>query len=135
MIKQEVAIALINQVSLFDKNDEPASQQITEFVSSSLWDNLENYLQQTHKSKPKAAYSACLLDGGNWEGWNVKYKKSGKALCTLYPKQGYFSALIPVGLKEINDVELLLPSCSEYTRDLFNNTRLGHAGKSLAVEV
>jgi hypothetical protein len=45
--------------------------------------------------KPKLSYSGCSMDGGAWKGWNVKYKKSGKVLCSLYPKQGYFLALVP----------------------------------------
>ena len=59
------------------------------------------------------------MDGGYWKGWNVKYKKSGKSLCTLYPKQGYILALMPVGLREMNEAELLMPSCTQYTRTLF----------------
>jgi AraC family transcriptional regulator len=35
------------------------------------------------------------MDGGAWKGWNVKYRKGGRALCSLYPKQGYFLALVP----------------------------------------
>ena len=54
--------------------------------------------------KPILSYSNCAMDKGIWKGWNVKYKKSGKALCTLYPKQGYFQALVVIGAKESADL-------------------------------
>ncbi len=68
-------------------------------------------------------------------GWNVKYRKGGKALCSLYPKQSYFAALIAVGEKEKAEAEQLMPHCDAYTRELYAKTKPGAAGKSLGVEV
>jgi len=75
------------------------------------------------------------MDKGFWKGWNVKYKKGCKALCTLYPKQGYFMILIPVSAKDIVEADLLIPLCDEYIQNLYNTTKAGKTGKSLAVEV
>jgi len=75
------------------------------------------------------------MDGGAWKGWNVKYAKNGKSLCTLYPKQGFLQLLVPVGLHDIDEAELLMPQCTEYTQDLFKNAPSLHIGKSLAYEV
>ena len=77
---------------LFDEAHEPLDNQIKEFVDNPLWDELADYLQQTYNVEPKLLYSGCSMQKGFWRGWNVKYKKSGKSLCTLYPKQGYFIA-------------------------------------------
>ncbi len=68
-------------------------------------------------------------------GWNVKYRKGGKALCSLYPKQGYFAALIAIGEKEKTEAEMLMPHCDAYTRELYAKTKAGATGKSLGVEV
>jgi len=114
---------------------EPSDRQIKEFVDTPLWDDLANYLQQTYNVKPKLFYSGCSMEKGFWKGWNVKYKKSGKSLCTLYPKQGYFVALIAVGAKEIVEADLLIPLCDEYTQNLYSRTEFGTCYKSLAVEV
>ena len=120
---------------LFDAENQPQEDQIRDFADTPLWDELTSYLQQTYALKPKLSYSNCAMDKGLWKGWNIKYQKSGKALCTLYPKQGYFMALIPVGAKEIAQADLLIPLCSEYTQNLYNATKAGTFGKSLAMEV
>lgn len=120
---------------LYDKEHEPSGDQVLDFVNTSLWSDLAEHLQQIYNIKPKLSYSGCSMDGGIWKGWNVKYKKSGKALCSLYPKEGYFLALIAVGNKDITEAELLIPLCDKYTQDLWNRTKSGHIGKSLAFEV
>ena len=120
---------------LYGKDNEPTLAQICEFAATPLWDDLAEHLQTTYNVAPKLFYSGCSMDGGYWRGWNVKYKKGGKALCTLYPKQGYFAALIAVGEKEEAEAELLMPHCDAYTRELYAKTKPGAAGKSLGVEV
>lgn len=121
--------------SLYDKGHEPSDSQIKEFVNTPLWDDLVHTLQQTYHVQPKLFYSRCSMQDGFFMGWNVKYKKRGKALCTLYPKQGYFVALIAVGANELTEADFLIPLCDEYTQDLYNRTASGKIGKSLAVEV
>ncbi|MCL2856557.1 MAG: DUF3788 domain-containing protein [Oscillospiraceae bacterium] len=120
---------------LYGKEHEPSGDQVKEFVGTPLWDDLADFMVQTHKVQPKLSHSSCAMDGGYWKGWNVKYKKSGKSLCTLYPKQGYILALMPVGLRETNEAELLMPSCTQYTRTLFEQAESGHIGKFLAMEI
>ena len=75
------------------------------------------------------------MDNGFWKGWNVKYKKSGKALCTLYPKQGYFTALVTIGAKESANADTLIPFCDEYTRNLYRQAESGTGYKCLAMNV
>jgi len=119
----------------FNAEHEPSASQINAFVNTPLWDDLVNHLQQTYHVNPKLSYSSCAMQDGFWKGWNIKYKKSGQSLCTLYPKQGYFAALMPIGLRQMNDAELLMPTCTEYTQNLFAQTVLGHNGKSLAFDI
>lgn len=120
---------------LWDDGHEPSSQQIKEFVETPLWSDLAEHLQQTYHVQPKLFYSGCSMDKGFWKGWNLKYQKSGKPLCTLYPKRGHFIALIAVGTKEIAEADLLIQLCDEYTQDLYTRTKFGATGKSLALEV
>ncbi|MCL2620006.1 MAG: DUF3788 domain-containing protein [Defluviitaleaceae bacterium] len=120
---------------LFDATQQPSIDQIEDYINSPLWNNLNDHLLQTYNVKPKLEYSGCSMDGGIWMGWNVKYKKGGKSLCTLYPKQGHLLLLVPVGISEMVETELLMPTCQEYTQKLFSETKTGHNGKSLAFEV
>ena len=121
---------------LFAKEHQPTENQIRDFVGCPLWDDLGSHLQQEYNVKPKISHSSCAMDGGMWKGWNVKYQKNGKALCTVYPKQGYFLALMPFGARELNEVELLMPLCTAYTQSLFSQAVPWYNGnKSLALEV
>jgi hypothetical protein len=90
---------------LFNKENEPTENQIKKFVATPLWDDLTSHLQETYNVKPKYSYSNCSMEKGFWKGWNVKFQKSSKSLCTLYPKQGYFMALIPLE-GESNSIEV-----------------------------
>ena len=120
---------------LFQKGNEPSADQVCQYVCTPLWDDLSEHLRQAYNIQPKLFYSGCAMDKGYWKGWNIKYKKSGKALCSLYPKEGYFLALIAVGPKEIVEADLLAPLCCEYTQNLYNRSAFGNSGKSLAFEV
>jgi len=43
--------------------------------------------------------------------------------------------LVPIGLGEMAEAELLMPTYTKYTQNLFRRTAAGHTGKSLAFEV
>jgi AraC family transcriptional regulator len=120
---------------LFTKENEPDGEQISEFIGAPLWNALDNFLREAYNVKPKLFFSNCAMDKGLWKGWNIKYKKSGKALCTVYPKQGYFLLLLPLATRELNEADLLIPTCCEYTQNLYNKAIVGHTGKYLAFEV
>ena len=120
---------------LYNDGNQPSETEIEDFVKSPLWSDLADHIQQTYNVKPKLSYSNCSMDRGHWKGWNVKYQKSGKSLCTLYPKEGYFLALVTIGAKEIPEADLLMPCCGEYMQGLYNQSKSSTGGKSLAVEV
>ncbi len=121
--------------AMYGKEKEPTTDQVRDFVGTPLWDNLTAHMQEAYSVRPTLSHSRCSMDNGAWEGWNVKYKKSGKALCTLYPKRGFFVALIAIGAKEAAEADLLIPLCDGYTQDLYHRTKSGAMGKSLAIEV
>jgi len=91
----------------FDKATQPSEAELKEFANTTLIDDLDSYLRDVYKVKPKYAYSSCAMDKNIWRGWNIKYQKSGKSLCTIYPQQGYFMALIPGNGLEVRTEENL----------------------------
>jgi len=83
---------------VFNKENQPTEDEIKDFVGTKifpLFADLDNHLCESYKIKPKLAYSSCAMDNNIWRGWNIKYQKSGKSLCTIYPQQGYFLVLVP----------------------------------------
>ena len=115
----------------YGNSHQPTDKNIQEFINNDLWSVLNTYLQETYNIMPKIVYSSCSMQ----KGWNVKYKKSGKSLCTLYPMQGYYIALVVIGNRELDEAELLLPLCGEYIQTLFRQTAAGYGGKWLMIDV
>ncbi|MBO0450867.1 DUF3788 domain-containing protein [Candidatus Enterococcus murrayae] len=120
---------------LFHEDIEPTDRQISDFISNPLWQELSEYLIQTYAVKPKRAYSGCSMGEGYWKGWNIKFKKNGKALCTAYPKQGYFVAMVSFSAKELDDANALVSMCCEYTKNKYQNAKSSKLGKSISFEV
>ena len=82
---------------MFPLDQAPSLEQMSDYVGSGRrrWDHLNGYLQSTYHVQPIIEYSSCSAQ----PGWNVKYKKSGKALCTLYPLKDSCIVLVIVGPK------------------------------------
>jgi hypothetical protein len=120
---------------LFDTDHIPSFENIREYIgeAKTVWDELVLYIEETYKTKPQMDYSKCSAQ----PGWNVKYKKSSKSLCTLYPMPNYFIALVVVGAKEEHEVELAMEAgiFSEYVRELYQKTAFSAMGRWLMIEV
>ena len=73
----------------------PVLDEITEYIESpgkELWQEINSYIHEKYKARAKIQYSPCA----GKKGWNVKYQKAGKALCTLYPEKNYFVSLVVI---------------------------------------
>lgn len=119
---------------VWDKKSEthkPTMETIKAYVNNPLFDQLCNYVECTYQCKPIIEYSRCSMQAG----WNVKYKKSGRSLCTLYPMEGYFIALVVIGEREQAEVALMLPFFSAYFNTLYHETRSGMGQKWLMIHV
>lgn len=101
--------------SLYGPEHAPAFEEISSYINNPLWQELNDYLQAAYVVQPKLSYSRCSVQ----RGWNVKYQKNGRALCTLYPMEGFFIALVVIGEREQIQTELLLPLCCAYTQELY----------------
>jgi hypothetical protein len=126
---------LMNWNEMFDANSSPSFEAIRDYIGEGapIWDELLSYLEETYKVKPKIEYSKC----SGQPGWNVKYKKSSKSLCTLYPMPNYFIALVVVGRKEENEVELAIKAnaLTSYVSELYSNTAPSAIGRWLMIDV
>ena len=116
---------------LYSNVTPPTWEQVTEYIGSPLWAEFNERIQSAYQIKPCMEYSRCSMQAG----WNIKYKKGGKSLCTLYPMQGYFIALVVVGSHELTEAEFLMPQCSDYVQAVFKNTKTGNGQKWLMLDV
>lgn len=116
---------------LYNQSNKPTMENISEFVNSKLWYELCKFIEGNYPQTPSIEYSRCSMQ----KGWNVKYKKGRKSLCTLYPMMGFFIALVVIGERERFGAELLIKNCSEYVQKLYNDTPFACGGKWLMIEV
>ena len=93
----------------------PEWEQIAEHIASPLWETFHRTLQEEIGAAWRVEYSRC----SGAPGWNVKYRKGGRALCTLYPRRGYFTCLICIGPKEYMEAELRLSGSTPYMQALY----------------
>ena len=115
----------------YSRADAPDMQQIADFVASPLWSKLCTHLEDYYKILPKIEHSRCTCA----PGWNVKYKKSGRALCTLYPAEGYFHCMVSIGSREATDAELMLADCTETVRKLYLDARPFNGSRWLMIPI
>jgi hypothetical protein len=76
-------------------------------------------------------YSSCSLE----KGWNIKFKKSGKTLCTIYLREGYFTVMIVVGRKEKEAVQAILPDCADRLQEVYERTKEGNGQRWLMIDL
>lgn len=118
-------------IDLQDKNYPPVIEEISEYVRNPVLVQFCSEIKNTYKCNEKIEYSSC-----SWEkGWNIKFKKAGKTLCTVYPRECYFTIMIVIGTKEKEFVEAILPECTVELSDIFNHTKEGNGQKWLMIDL
>ena len=68
-------------------------------------------------------------------GWNVKFKKSGKALCTIYPRESYFTVMLLIGKLEKELFESILPDFTPQLNEVYERTKEGNGQRWLMVDL
>ncbi|MDL2224703.1 DUF3788 domain-containing protein [Eubacteriales bacterium OttesenSCG-928-M02] len=101
-----------------DREKTPELTAVTAYVNNPLWEDLVAHLEKEYGAKHAFTYSGCVPTG-----WNVQWKKSGRALCRMYPMDGHFIALVVIGNREKAAFDLLLPKLTTYTKSLYQHTK------------
>ena len=118
-------------VDLQNKNYCPTINEIDGYIKNSVFMQFCAEIRNTYKCNEKIEYSSC-----SWKkGWNIKFKKAGKTLCTVYPGEGYFTVLIVIGTKEKPCIEAILPECTMELSELYNQTKEGNGQRWLMIDL
>lgn len=109
----------------------PVLEEIGEYVNNPVFTQFCTDMKTRYNCNEKIEFSSC-----SWEyGWNVKFRKAGKNLCTIYPKEEYFSVLVVIGQKEKKAVEAILQECTAELKDIYNQTKTGNGQKWLMIDL
>ena len=109
----------------------PTVEEIGQYINNSLFARFCEDVQMKYHCAIKVEFSSCT-----WElGWNVKFRISGKNLCTVYPREGYFTVLVVIGQKEQEAVEVVLQEATTELRDIYEQTKTGNGQKWLMIDL
>lgn len=118
-------------IDIKDFTYSPTIDEINDFIKNDLFRDLCTQLEVRYKALFKIEFSKC-----SWEyGWNVKFKKSGKTLCTVYPREDYFTIMVVVSGKEKEQVENILTELSPVLQQIYYDTEEGNGQRWLIVDL
>lgn len=114
-----------------DFSNIPTKYTMREYINNSLWEDFCQYMKNTYYVIPKFEFSKCNLE----YGWNIKFKKGSKSLCTIYPREKYFCVMVVIGQKEKERFERILPSLSADIQKIYEQTKEGNGQKWLMIDL
>lgn len=118
-------------VEWYGPDHPPALEEVGAYIGTGLWARSRAALEEGFQTAPRLEYSRCAMQ----KGWNVKYKKGSRALCTMYPMEGYFLALVIIGQREEAGMPALLPQLHEATQALYRRTPFLMGGRWMMMEI
>lgn len=118
-------------LDLRDKNSCPSLEEIGQYVGKPAFIKFCSEMRSRYQCSEKLEFSSC-----SWEkGWNIKYRKAGKTLCTIYPRELYFTVMVAVGQKEKEAVQAVLEECTPQLQDIYERTREGNGQRWLMIDL
>lgn len=104
---------------MYEKEKLPSDEDMRIFIGSKFvkeWSELKEFLENNYDIVPETVFY------GKKYGWTVRYRKSGKTLCSLFPEAGSFTILIVLGSNEVGKVEEILNELAPVLRNQYSNT-------------
>ena len=115
---------------MLDGEHQPTEQEILDTIGqATAWLNLRQYIEQNYNFVPE------LVFYGKKYGWTIRYRKSSKTLCSLFPEKGAFTALVVLGRKEAEKALSVLEEFGPRVRKLLEGTEQLHDGRWLWIRV
>ena len=112
----------MNFSRMLNEDQNPSEEEIhTTIGNADLWLELKNYIDQSYDFIPEKVFY------GKKYGWTIRYRKSGKTLCSLFPEHGAFTTLVVLGRKEGEKSSQILDDLTPSTRQLLGSTNQLHS--------
>ena len=115
--------------SFTDHEHRPTMEEIFTSLGSrrKAWDELNQYMLENYHVTGE------LLFGGVNYGWALRFRKSGKTLLTLFPRQRGFVANVVIGRSFLGQAQAL--KLGENARQVLDSAKRFHEGCWLYVKV
>ena len=118
-------------IDRLDKSRCPSLEEMGEYVGNPLFSQFCAEVKDRYQCAERIEFSACSME----KGWNVKFQKSGKTLCTIYPREQYFTVMLVIGRREKAAFEAMLPNCCPAMREIYDRTKEGNGQRWLMIDV
>ncbi|MDU1413827.1 MAG: DUF3788 domain-containing protein [Clostridium sp.] len=110
----------------------PTEEELNQLMEEDVfktWCAINNFIKDN--------YDMDMLwdNGGKTGAFELKYRKSGKTFCALYPRDKGMRILIILGKNEREKFENSRKDFSEYINDFYDNTHQYHDGKWLYLDI
>ena len=118
-------------IDILDKTYCPTLEEITSYVRNPIFMDFCLTIKTQFQSNEKIEFSSC-----SWiRGWNIKFKKASKTLCTIYPRESYFTIMIVISKKEKEQIESILPECTTQLQEIYHQTKEGNNQRWLMIDL
>ena len=115
--------------NLLESQQIPTINDMSKYIHNPLFEIFIKYMKDEYQIKLSFEFSRC-----SWRpGWNIKMKKSGKNLCTVYPAEGFFVVMIVIGKNEKERFEEQFETFTPYLKDLYMHTKEGMGQRWLEI--
>ncbi len=109
----------------------PTEEELNQLMEEDVfktWCSINNFIKDNYDMD-------MLWDNGGKTGvFELKYRKSGKTFCALYPREKGMKVLIILGKNEREKFKTSRKDFSEYINNFYDNTRQYHDGKWLYLD-
>ena len=114
---------------MLTKNNQPTDKEILKTIGDTThWLELRQYIESFYDFTPD------LVNYGK-HGWTIRYRKSGKTLCSLFPEKDAFTVLIVLGRKEAEQAMSMNDQFNPAVHKLLHDTDQLHDGSWLWIRV
>jgi hypothetical protein len=114
-----------------NKNNKPTDKEMLKTVGkkSTLWKELKSYIEKYYE------FTQEIVFYGEKYGWTLRYRRSRKTLCSLFPEKDAFTVLIVLGKKEVEKTQLMLSKLDKAVKKVFEETKQLRDGRWLWISV
>ena len=117
---------------MIDGAHTPTEKEITDFIgepAKTAWTEIARFVKEHYGIIPE------IMFGGSKHGWEVRYRKSRKTLCTLTPEKGAVRILIVLGKQESEKALSMRNELSPKVYKLIEDTKQLHDGRWLWIRL
>ena len=117
---------------MIDKEHKPTEKEMVSFIGEKAkesWLETRRFIEDNYEILPDTVFYGAKY------GWTIRYRKSGRTLCSLFPEKGGFSVLIVLGRRESEEALSIRNELSSRIYELLENTKQLHDGRWLWIRL